>query len=81
MNPNSKPVNNPPRSEEGLRRGGHTRPIGSTQWGHTGDIARTNAPAGDPAYTNLGSHAERPPKPLQPGASEGNPRGVDPGRR
>jgi hypothetical protein len=33
-----------PRSEEGLRRGGHTRPVGSTAWGHAGFVAPTNTP-------------------------------------
>jgi hypothetical protein len=67
-----------PRSEEGLRRGGHTRPVGSTAWGHAGFVAPTNTPGGDPAYTNIGSHAAKPAKALQPGASEGNPRGFKP---
>jgi hypothetical protein len=65
----------PPCSEEGLRKGGHTRQPKSTVWGTNEFVAPTNTPAGDPAYTNIGSHAPKPPKPLQPGASEGNPRG------
>jgi hypothetical protein len=64
-----------PRTPEGLRKGGHTRPVGSTVWGRNDFVAPTNTPAGDAAYTNIGSHAPRPPKPLQPGASEGNPKG------
>jgi hypothetical protein len=64
-----------PRSEEGLRKGGATRQPGSTSWGHTGFVAPTNTPAGDPSYTNIGSHAPKPAKPLQPGASEASPRG------
>ncbi len=66
------------RSEEGLRRGGHTRPVGSTAWGHAGFVAPTNTPAGDPSYTNIGSHGPKPAKPLLPGASEGNPKGFKP---
>jgi hypothetical protein len=76
VNPNDRPVDHPRRSEEGLRRGGHTRAVGQTQWGDVGGHLKVpNAPAGDAAYTNIGSHAPKPPKPLQPGASEASPRG------
>jgi hypothetical protein len=78
MNPNDRPVDHPPRSEEGLRKGGHTRPVNSTIWGTNAFVAPENvrnAPAGDAAYTNIGSHAPKSPKPLEPGTSEGNPRG------
>jgi hypothetical protein len=64
-----------PRSEEGLRKGGHSRPVNSTLWGHNGFVAPTNTPAGDPAYTNIGSHGPKPAPQLQPGASEASPRG------
>jgi hypothetical protein len=64
-----------PRSEEGFRKGGATRPIGSTVWGTNDFVAPTNTPAGDPAYANIGSHAARRPEPLQPGASEASPKG------
>jgi hypothetical protein len=67
----------PPRSEEGPRRGGHTRPVASTVWGTDAFVAPTNTPAGDPAYTVTGSHAPKPPHPLAPGASEGNPKGFN----
>jgi hypothetical protein len=78
MNPNDRPVDHPPRSPNGLLKGGHTRPIGSTIWGTNAFMAPENVrnnPAGDKAHTVIGSHAPKPPKPLQPGASEGNPRG------
>jgi hypothetical protein len=65
-----------PRSPEGLRRGGATRPVGSTTWGTNGFIAdAVNNPAGSSGYLNIGSHAPRPPHALQPGASEASPKG------
>jgi hypothetical protein len=63
------------RSPEGLRKGGHTRPVNSTLWGTNAFVAPTNTPGGDPAYTVTGSHAPKPPKPLQPGPSEASPKG------
>jgi hypothetical protein len=70
-----------PRSEEGLRRGGHSRPVNSTIWGTDAFRAPEtikNVPAGEAQHTVIGSHAAKPAKPLQPGASEGNPRGFKP---
>jgi hypothetical protein len=68
----------PPRSPEGLMRGGHTRPLGSTTWGCVGDIAEAkNEPSGAP-FVNIGSHGPALAKPLASGASEGNPKGFDP---
>jgi hypothetical protein len=67
-----------PRSPEGLRRGGATRPVGSTAWGTNAFVAPENvrnAPTGDASYTNIGSHAPKAAKPAEPGQSEGNPRG------
>jgi hypothetical protein len=75
VNPNSRPVDHPPRSEEGLRKGGHTRAVGQTQWGDVGGLLKVpNAPASAP-HVNIGSHGDAPMKPLKPGASEGNPCG------
>jgi hypothetical protein len=65
----------PPRSEAGLRRGGHTR-VEPNLWGTASFVATPpNNPAGDAAHTNIGSQADAPAKPTKPGASEGNPRG------
>jgi hypothetical protein len=66
------------RSEEGLRKGGHTRAIGETAWGKMDAAAAKNATGrGDPAYdTQIGSHGPAAAKPLQAGASEGNPHGL-----
>ena len=68
------------RSPEGKRRGGRTRAVGESQWGKIADPASVrNVPGGEPAYnTAFGSHDRAPPKPLQPGASEGNPHGFKP---
>jgi hypothetical protein len=64
------------RSEEGLRRGGHTRGVNETQWGKVDPATAKNATGrGDPAYTQIGSHDRAPPKAAEPGQSEGNPRG------
>jgi hypothetical protein len=69
------------RSPDGLRKGGHTRALGETQWGCVGDITKAkNEPAGAP-YMNIGSHGPAPARPLEPGASEGNPHGFKPGSR
>jgi hypothetical protein len=74
----------PPRSPNGLLRGGHTRPIGSTAWGRSAPLLKVpNAPSGGPVV-NIGSHGPAPARPLAPGSSEGNPKGFDPagkGRR
>ena len=61
MNPNSKLVNNMPRSPEGLRRGGHTRCVCQTVWGRSADLAKVpNAPDRSAAFINIGSHADAP---------------------
>jgi hypothetical protein len=66
------------RSEEGLRQGGHTRHHESA-WGKMDAASAKNATGrGDPTYTQIGSHGPAPAKPLQPGASEGNPKGFKP---
>ena len=68
------------RSENGKRRGGHTRAVGESGWGKIADPASVkNVPGGEPAYnTAFGSHDRAPPKPAEPGQSEGNPRGFKP---
>jgi hypothetical protein len=69
----------PPRSPEGLMRGGHTRPIGSTTWGCSADLLKVpNAPNRSAPYQVIGSHGPAPARRLQPGASEGNPAGFPP---
>jgi hypothetical protein len=79
VNPNDKRTNNEPRTPDGLRIGGHTRPVGSTQWGSCESIPKTNATSRDAPAVSIGSHAPAPAKPLKPGASEGNPCGFKPG--
>lgn len=66
------------RTNEGKRRGGHTRGVHETAWGKMDAASAKNAPGrGEPAYnTAIGSHGPAPAKPLQPGASEGNPHGL-----
>ena len=64
------------RSEEGLRKGGHTRGIHESGWGRMDAATAKNVPEGEKAYRQIGSHAPAPARPLQPGASEGNPRGL-----
>jgi hypothetical protein len=58
------------RSEEGLRRGGHTRGSHESGWGRLDAASAKNAPGrGDPAYNSqIGSHGPAAPKPLQPGS-------------
>jgi hypothetical protein len=65
------------RSDEGKRRGGgHTR-VGESAWGKMDAASAKNAGGrGDKAHAVIGSHAPAPAKPLQPGASEGNPHGL-----
>jgi hypothetical protein len=66
------------RSEEGKRKGGHTRAVGETGWGKIDAATAKNAGGrGDPAYnTQIGSHGPAPSRPLEPSASEGNPKGL-----
>jgi hypothetical protein len=64
------------RSDEGKRRGGHTR-VGESAWGKMDAARAKNATGrGDPPYTQIGSHGPAPAKPLQPGASEGKSAGL-----
>jgi hypothetical protein len=49
-----------PRTPEGLRKGGATRPANSTVWGTDAFRAPEtvkNVPAGEASYTVIGSHA------------------------
>jgi hypothetical protein len=74
----------PPRSPEGLRKGGHTRGVNETAWGCVEPLLKVpNAPAGG-SDMSIGSHGPAASKPLAPGSSEGNPKGFGPagkGRR
>jgi hypothetical protein len=65
------------RSEEGLRKGGHSRPEGSTVWGSNAFIAPTQGkdPRGAASHTVIGSRAPKPLTPLQPAANEASPKG------
>jgi len=63
------------RSPEGLRKGGHTRPEGSTNWGTKEFIAPSVTGKAEAQHTVIGDHSARTPKPLQPGASEAAPKG------
>jgi hypothetical protein len=65
------------RSEEGKRKGGHTRSVHESGWGRMDAATAKNVPEGEKACnTAIGSHGPAPAKPLQPGASEGNPHGL-----
>jgi hypothetical protein len=70
----SQPPDGTFRSEEGLRRGGHTRQHES-EWGRVPPGAMGNDPRGAGAHAVIGGHAAAPAKPLAPGANSGSPRG------
>jgi hypothetical protein len=78
MNPNDRPVDHPPRSPDGLRKGGHTRAVGQTQWGCVDITKAKNTPDRSAPYQVIGSHADAPAKPVKPSCSEGNPAGFGP---
>jgi hypothetical protein len=67
-----------PRSEEGLRKGGHTRSSHESGWGRMDAASAKNVPEGEKSYRQIGSHGPAPAKPAEPGQSEGNPRGFKP---
>jgi hypothetical protein len=65
------------RSDEGRRKGAHTRAEGSSAWAHRALIAQATGtdPRGARVHTVVGVHDAKPAKPLQPGATEAAPRG------